>query len=64
MAESRAVASFVSVMESSAWVRMPLVRGTVRTLCEDGIVLRRHSEGIRDSLSACLREAMDCHVGC
>jgi hypothetical protein len=50
-------------MDSSAGVRIPLVRGIDRTSgpsAEEGEE-RRHALGIRDCLSACLRRAIATH---
>lgn len=57
---AREVASWVSVISSSLELRIPEVRGMERTsrVLGEGGEERRHSLGIRDSRSACLRRAM------
>jgi len=60
IASAIAVASYFSVMDSSAGVRIPLVRGIDRTsrTSGGGGEERSHALGIRDCLSACLRRAI------
>ena len=64
-----AVASYFSVISSSLELNRPHFRGTSVTLSADvsdseGMRSegRRHSKGMRDSCSACLRARIDSHV--